>query len=311
MDDLMDGWGGLGGTGDQLDDGRRGRWPRAAPGATARYNWHLDRFDRAVAVPVAPWLVVEGVGSGNPAIADLVTVLVWVEVDDDLRLARGLERDGARAGARVARSSWPTRPRSSPRTGPASAPTCSSTGPAARPRSSASVSGQSPVIDRRGHDQRAARGPPPRARAPVRALDAHDRRGLAVGQVERHPGRTGRQVDRDDLRPLVLAPAVAVDHDQPVRVRLDPGPQQAVEQRERQQPQHEQRAALEQREPLPGLGVEREPRERADDEQPGTDRDADDPRARAGRQVTGRPGGRAQSRQAWMSVTRIPRAPTS
>ena len=117
---------------------------------------------------------------------------------------------------------------------------------------------------------------------PVRALDAHHRRRLAVGQVERDPRRAGRQVDRDDLRPLVLAPAVAVDHDQPVRVRLDPGPQQAVQQREGQQPEHQQGAALEQREPLPGLGVEGEPREHADDEQPGADRRCRRPAGPAG-----------------------------
>jgi dephospho-CoA kinase len=48
-----------------------------------------------VPVPAAPWLVVEGVGSGAAALAAYVTVLVWVEVDDELRLARGLARDGA------------------------------------------------------------------------------------------------------------------------------------------------------------------------------------------------------------------------
>ena len=36
----------------------------------------------------------EGVGSGAAAIAAYTTVLVWVEVDDDLRLARGMARDG-------------------------------------------------------------------------------------------------------------------------------------------------------------------------------------------------------------------------
>jgi uridine kinase len=94
MDDLMDGWDGAAGTGPQLAsvleplaDGR--------PGSYRHFNWHLGRFDRVVAVPVAPWLVLEGVGSGNPVIAPYVTVLVWVEVDDDLRLARGLDRDGA------------------------------------------------------------------------------------------------------------------------------------------------------------------------------------------------------------------------
>ena len=41
-----------------------------------------------------PLLVVEGVGSGAPVCADLVTLLVWVEAPHDLRLRRGLERDG-------------------------------------------------------------------------------------------------------------------------------------------------------------------------------------------------------------------------
>jgi hypothetical protein len=93
MDDLMDGWDGVAGTGPQLvsilgplADGR--------PGSYRHFNWHLDRFDRVVAVPVAPWLVLEGVGSGNPVVAEWVTALAWVEADDDLRVARGLDRDG-------------------------------------------------------------------------------------------------------------------------------------------------------------------------------------------------------------------------
>ena len=94
MDDLMEGWDGVDGTGpqlasvlDPLADGR--------PGSYRQFNWHLDRFDREVAVPVAPWLILEGVGSGNPGVAERVTVLVWVEADDDLRLSRGLDRDGS------------------------------------------------------------------------------------------------------------------------------------------------------------------------------------------------------------------------
>ena len=36
----------------------------------------------------------EGVGSGAASVADAVTVLVWVEVDDELRFERGRLRDG-------------------------------------------------------------------------------------------------------------------------------------------------------------------------------------------------------------------------
>ena len=94
-DELMEGWGGFDTVTAQLTalvralaDGRVGEYHR--------FLWGQGRFDDAVTtVPPSPWLVVEGVGSGEPAIADHVTTLVWVEVDDELRLARGLERDGA------------------------------------------------------------------------------------------------------------------------------------------------------------------------------------------------------------------------
>ena len=93
MDDLMDGWDGMAGTGEQL---RSIVEPlkSGTPGRYRNYSWLEGRFDRTVEVPPAPWLVVEGVGAGNPVIAAHVTVLVWVEADDELRLARGLERDG-------------------------------------------------------------------------------------------------------------------------------------------------------------------------------------------------------------------------
>ena len=67
-------------------------------GSYEHFDWLADRYDRTVEVPPAPWLVVEGVGSGAAALAAYITVLVWVEVDDDLRLARGLERDGEEQG---------------------------------------------------------------------------------------------------------------------------------------------------------------------------------------------------------------------
>lgn len=93
MDDLMDGWGGLVSTGPQLSS-ILGPLAEGRPGSYQHYDWHAGRFDRVVDVQVADWLVIEGVGSGNPAVDDLVTVLVWVEAADDLRLARGLDRDG-------------------------------------------------------------------------------------------------------------------------------------------------------------------------------------------------------------------------
>ena len=93
-DDLMSGWRGLDSVGRQLT----GVVEALAEGRTGSYehfDWELGRYTSTVEVPPAPWLVVEGVGSGSAALAAYTTVLVWVEVDDDLRLTRGLERDGA------------------------------------------------------------------------------------------------------------------------------------------------------------------------------------------------------------------------
>jgi uridine kinase len=92
-DDLMEGWRGLDAVGRQLA-GLAEALAAGRPGRYRHFDWEHHRYDRDVPVPVATWLVVEGVGSGAAALAPWTTVLVWVEVDDELRLARGLERDG-------------------------------------------------------------------------------------------------------------------------------------------------------------------------------------------------------------------------
>ena len=93
MDDLFEGWDGLAHVNDQLDT----LLPPLAtgrPGCYRRWDWPGHAWAETVVVPPAPLLVLEGVGSGALAHARLITVLVWVEVPDDLRLARGLERGG-------------------------------------------------------------------------------------------------------------------------------------------------------------------------------------------------------------------------
>lgn len=93
MDDLYDGWSGLATVGDQLAtllrplaDGQHGSY--------RRYDWHGHAFAETVTVPPSALLVLEGVGSGSRTCADLCTLLVWVTAPSDLRLARGIERDG-------------------------------------------------------------------------------------------------------------------------------------------------------------------------------------------------------------------------
>ena len=93
MDDLYDGWDGLAGVESQVE-ALLGPLARGEPGSYRRYDWHAARFAETVPVPVVPLLVLEGVGSGAAEHADLITLLVWIEADAELRFTRGLARDG-------------------------------------------------------------------------------------------------------------------------------------------------------------------------------------------------------------------------
>ena len=92
-DELLQGWRGLPGLAATVADllaplasDRIGRW--------RRWDWHADGWAETHDVTPGGLLVVEGVGSWSPDIADLVGVLVWVEAGSELRLERGLARDG-------------------------------------------------------------------------------------------------------------------------------------------------------------------------------------------------------------------------
>ena len=93
MDDLYDGWTGLRHVTDQLG---RLLLPLAEdePGSYRRYDWHAKAYAETVTVEPGPLLVLEGVSSAPAAYSHLATAVVWVEVPADLRLRRGLERDG-------------------------------------------------------------------------------------------------------------------------------------------------------------------------------------------------------------------------
>lgn len=92
-DELLQGWDGLPGLAATVEafvrplaEGRAGTW--------RRWDWLADAWAETHEVAPGPLLVLEGVGTWSPAIAPLVGVLVWVETDSDVRLARGIARDG-------------------------------------------------------------------------------------------------------------------------------------------------------------------------------------------------------------------------
>lgn len=94
MDDLYPGWSGLLAGIDRLDAEILTPLAAGRSAAYRRYDWDLARLAESHDVPPAPVLIVEGCGCGARRFAALTTLLIWVEADDDERLARGLARDG-------------------------------------------------------------------------------------------------------------------------------------------------------------------------------------------------------------------------
>ena len=94
MDDVYPGWDGL------LPGVERVALELVAPlargqaGGYRRYDWVQGRPAEWHEVEPVDLLVLEGVGSGAAAYDAAITTLVWVEAPRDLRLSRGLARDG-------------------------------------------------------------------------------------------------------------------------------------------------------------------------------------------------------------------------
>lgn len=95
LDDLYEGWSGLDGVWPRLEQQVLDPLGRGEPGRYQRYDWEADRFAGWVDVPVPSVLVVEGCGSAPRAVGDRSVLILWVEAPPDVRLGRGLERDGS------------------------------------------------------------------------------------------------------------------------------------------------------------------------------------------------------------------------
>ena len=92
-DDLIEGWDGLPGLPATLE-ALFGQLAQDRPGEVPHYDWDAGRFTEPHTQEPVPLLVVVGVGSGTLPAARWATVLVWVDAPYDLRMHRGLERDG-------------------------------------------------------------------------------------------------------------------------------------------------------------------------------------------------------------------------
>jgi uridine kinase len=95
MDDLYAGWT-LTGARARLASSVLRPLAHGRPAAYRSYDWAGRRFgDDVTAVPPTGVLIVEGCGSCAPAFDPWTTLRIWVEAPRELRLARGLARDGA------------------------------------------------------------------------------------------------------------------------------------------------------------------------------------------------------------------------
>ena len=58
------------------------------------FNWHENTLGSAIEISAPEYLIIEGVGSGQSAIRDFVSLSLWIEVPLDLGLERVIKRDG-------------------------------------------------------------------------------------------------------------------------------------------------------------------------------------------------------------------------
>ncbi|MFO7244308.1 MAG: 4-amino-4-deoxy-L-arabinose transferase [Actinomycetes bacterium] len=93
-DDMYEGWSGLATLDRVLLDEILLPLARGEAGAFRMWDWIADRRTHDIAVPPRPFLLVEGVGVAQRRARELASIVVWVEAPWEVRLARGLERDG-------------------------------------------------------------------------------------------------------------------------------------------------------------------------------------------------------------------------
>lgn len=104
LDHLYEGWTGLDGVGSNLDSWVMTPLRHGMPGQHLVYDWHRGAFSEWREVPLAPALIVEGVGAGQRRFADLAVLRIWVDAEENLRRERTVQREGPRMA--VALQEW-------------------------------------------------------------------------------------------------------------------------------------------------------------------------------------------------------------
>ena len=93
-DDMYEGWGGLDALDEVLVDQVLEPLAAGRDGAFQMWDWGRSERTHRIPVPARDVLIVEGVGVGSPRARTHAVKVVWVEAPAELRLRRGIERDG-------------------------------------------------------------------------------------------------------------------------------------------------------------------------------------------------------------------------
>jgi uridine kinase len=67
---------------------------QSEPISLSKFNWADSTFSTTEAIDDAQLIILEGVGSGQSAIREYLSALIWIEIDESKGLSRVLERDG-------------------------------------------------------------------------------------------------------------------------------------------------------------------------------------------------------------------------
>jgi uridine kinase len=94
LDDLYEGWTGLVGVWERVEAQLLTPLAAGRPGRYQRYDWEAGRFAEWLEVPVTEVLILEGCGSSPRAVDGRAALRLFVEAPAEVRLARGLDRDG-------------------------------------------------------------------------------------------------------------------------------------------------------------------------------------------------------------------------
>lgn len=95
MDDLYDGWENA--LGPQLSETLQHIVATHKGGKEVSfscYDWAKSSFKEAQPIPAANLIILEGVGSGQSAIRDELSALLWIDIDHAEGLQRVISRDG-------------------------------------------------------------------------------------------------------------------------------------------------------------------------------------------------------------------------